>query len=131
MVYFLSTVFLLNSFLMQIFLMCQFGQETMSEYNSLSNDLFCSDWPGLIATKRSDPGNCQMILVFLMESLNRNTMIRIGKVFPLDLKMFSSVKIQIISKKHHLILYYFSDFKCYISTVCYIKTIRVIIKVLD
>lgn len=72
--------------------MCLFGQETMSEFDTLSYRLYCSDWPEMIATlKRSQSKNCQMILTIFMETLNLDTKVMIGKVFPLSLPTFTSV----------------------------------------
>lgn len=79
--------------MLQIFLMCLFGQETISEYDSLSYQLYCCEWPEMIALfKRSEARNSQMIITIFMETLKRDSKIMIGKVFPLGLKTFTSVK---------------------------------------
>lgn len=79
--------------MIQIFLMCLFGQETMSEYDSLSNDLYGSDWPNMIAaSNRNESKNCHLILIIFMETLKDETTVMIGKVFTLGLKTFTSVR---------------------------------------
>lgn len=89
---FVSSAFTVTSFLLQIFLMCSFGQETMSEYELISYQLWSSDWPDMIAIlKRNESKNCQMLLTIFMEVLKRNNKIMIGKVFPLNLQTFTSV----------------------------------------
>lgn len=90
----MSILFSLSSFLIQIFLMCLFGQETISEYDSLSDSLYKSDWPDIIAAlNRKNGKNCHVILTMFMENLKYETKVTIGKVFTLALKTFSSVKI--------------------------------------
>lgn len=74
--------------------MCMFGQGLMSEYDSLSQKLYNSDWPNMIAAlSKGDPKNLHMILVFFMETLKRERKIMIGKMFPLSLSTFTSVSI--------------------------------------
>lgn len=89
----MSILFSLSSFLIQIFLMCAFGQETITEFNSLSYRLYCSDWPNIIAAlNRKNSNNCHVILTMFMENLKYETKVTIGKVFTLALKTFSSVR---------------------------------------
>lgn len=79
-------------FLFQIFLMCMFGQELMSEFDRLSFQLYSSNWPAIIAaTKRNEPKSCHKMLIIFMESLKEDKQIMIGKVFALNLKTFTSV----------------------------------------
>lgn len=95
---FVSTAFTVTSLSLQIFLMCLFGQETMSEYESLSFQLYSSDWPEMIAiSKRNDSKNFQMILTVFMETLKRDNKVMVGKVFPLSLPTFTSVNFHIFS----------------------------------
>lgn len=78
---------------MQIGLMCAFGQGVMTEYDTLSQQLYNSDWPKMIASlNKSDQRNLRMILIFLMETLNRDQKFMIGKMFPLNLNTFTSVE---------------------------------------
>lgn len=78
---------------MQIGLMCAFGQGVMTEYDTLSQQLYNSDWPKMIASlNKNDPMNLRMILIFLMETLNRDQKFTIGKMLPLNLSTFTSVK---------------------------------------
>lgn len=94
-VLFISTVFMVTSFMLQIFLMCLFGQETSSAYDFLSYELYCCDWPEMIAlSNRRKLKNCEMIITIFMETLKRESQVMVGKVFPLSLKTFTSVKIK-------------------------------------
>lgn len=81
-------------FLMQIFQMCFFGQEINSKYKLLSIQLYTSDWPEMLdASKRNTShGNAMKIVIYFMMVLNRETNIMVGKVVPLNLETFSSVK---------------------------------------
>lgn len=77
---------------MQILLLCTFGQEMMNEYDALLYQFFRCDWPEILfLLKRNKSKNCQTMLVIFMETLKRDRMILIGKVFPLELKLFTSV----------------------------------------
>lgn len=79
-------------FLFQIFLICMFGQEVMSEYDQLSHQLYSSNWLAIIAaSKRNEPKSCHKILIMFMEMLKHDQQIMIGKVFPLNLRTFTSV----------------------------------------
>lgn len=79
-------------FLFQIFLMCMFGQELMTENDALLFQLYSSNWPAVIAaSKRDEPKSCHKMLIIFMETLKEDKQIMIGKVFPLNLKTFSSV----------------------------------------
>lgn len=81
-------------FLWQIFLICFFGQEAITEFSLLPLQLYSSNWPGMIVTfKRS---NSKDIIQFMM-ALNRENSIMIGKVFRLDLTTFNSVNHKIFS----------------------------------
>lgn len=69
-----------------------FGQEIMSEYDQLSYQLYRSSWPAIIAaSKQDDPKNCNKILIIFMDTLKHDKQIMIGKVFPLNLRTFTSV----------------------------------------
>lgn len=83
----------ISIFLMQIFLMCTFGQQVMSENEQLMFQLYSSNWLEIIdATKRNDPKSCHKILIIFMETLKEDKQIMIGKVFPLIHETFTSVK---------------------------------------
>lgn len=89
---FLTNIVFVSAFLMQIFLMCIFGQELMSEYDLLSYRLFNSNWLQILAaSKWNDSKNCHKILIIFSEALQEEQKIMIGKVFPLNLRTFSSV----------------------------------------
>lgn len=91
-VLFASSCFTIISFLMQIFLMCFFGQQTMSEYDLLLHQLYSSDWPEMIfKLKKNQLQNVQNIFTFFMQNLKKDTQILVGKVFPLSLSTFTSV----------------------------------------
>lgn len=80
------------AFLLQIFIVCVFGQTVISAYDPLCQQLFHCDWPKMIAaSNQNNPKNMRSILIFLMEELKRERKIMIGKVFPLSLSTFSSV----------------------------------------
>lgn len=91
-VVFITNISFVSAFLIQIFLMCMFGQEMVSEYDLLSYRLFSSSWPDiLLASKYTDSKNCHKILVNFSEVLQQEKQLLIGKVFPLNLKTFTSV----------------------------------------
>lgn len=122
----MSILFSLSSFLIQIFLMCMFGQETMSEYHSLSYGLYTSDWPTIIAaSSRKHSNNCHVILIMFMENLKCETKVTIGKVFTLALKTFSSVKkyplifFPNILTNIHFSFLFLTDFDGGLSSLCY------------
>lgn len=75
------------SFMMQIFLMCYFGQHVISESELLFMKFYESNWPGMIGTK----GSRNLILI-LMEMLQQELIIVIGKILTLSLKTFTSVR---------------------------------------
>lgn len=61
----------ISIFLMQIFLMCAFGQEIMSEYEELPFRLYSSNWLEIIAaSKRDEARSCHKILIIFMEQTN-------------------------------------------------------------
>lgn len=94
MAMFLTNMVYVGGFLIQIFLMCTFGQELMSEYDLLSHRLFSSNWPEILAaSKWNDPKNCHKVLVIFSEVLQQEQKIMIGKVFALNLKTFTSVSV--------------------------------------
>lgn len=129
---FMSSCFLVISYLLQIFLMCLFGQQTMSEYSILPMQLYKSDWPEMISNlKLTNPKNMKMVLIIFMQTLIMDTQILIGKVFPLSLPTFTSV---IVSLKINCILFgksfiqngiwYFLDNNCGLSTPCHREVIK-------
>lgn len=112
----MSILFSISSFLIQIFLMCLFGQETISEYDSLSYSLYESDWPNIIAAlNRKNSKNCHVILTMFMENLKCETKVTIGKVFTLALKTFSSVRNQISILSIVIFRIFYLTFKLLVS----------------
>lgn len=92
---FFTNLIYVVGFLIQIFLMCTFGQELISECDLLSYRFFSSNWPEILAaSKWNDPKNCHKVLIIFSESLQQEQKIMIGKVFPLSLATFSSVSIE-------------------------------------
>lgn len=91
---FVSSAFTIISFLMQIFLMCFFGQQTMSEYSLLLHQLYSSDWQeNIFKLKGNQLQNARIVLTFFMQNLKKDTQILVGKVFPLSLSTFTSVRL--------------------------------------
>lgn len=90
---FITDMIYVSAFMTQIFLMCVFGQELMSEYDLLSYQLFSSSWPEIVfASKYGDSKNCHKILTMFSVMLEADKNIMIGKVVPLHLKTFTSVR---------------------------------------
>lgn len=112
-------------FLFQIFLMCMFGQELMTENDGLLFQLYSSSWPAIIAaSQRDEPKSCHQMLIIFMETLKEDKQIMIGKVFPLNLRTFSSVS-QIISRSKcfcHSVIFQLNfmvlDIKYILPSIC-------------
>lgn len=96
---FITNIVYVCAFMAQIFLMCVFGQELVSEYNLLSNQFYNSSWSEIVlASKYDDSKNCHKILTIFSIMLQADKNILIGKVFPLHLKTFTSVSLSFCLK---------------------------------
>lgn len=83
---FVGNIMALNVFLVQILLLCSFGQRVYSQNELLSCRLYESKWPDII--KRKESGK---IVHIFMTALNRDCVVIIGKLLPLILTTFASV----------------------------------------
>lgn len=88
MMVFCGTFIALTVFLVQILLLCSFGQRISSQYDLLSIRLYESKWPAIIHDKSSGK-----ILCIFMYALNEEYVIVVGKLMPLVLTTFASVSL--------------------------------------
>lgn len=90
--------------MMQIFFMCAFGQQIITQSESLVTKFYHSDWPETISDDVGSDWNRKIrkISVIFMEVLNKERQIVIGVLFPLSLRTFTSVsstKTQLLLKR--------------------------------
>lgn len=89
---FIGYASLIYGFLMQIFIICLFGQIICTEYDTLAHQLYSSDWPGSAEVlKRASSKNMNKIFIIFIEILKDDKAFMIAKVFPLNLITFKSV----------------------------------------
>lgn len=84
-----TQVFLFTMFVVQmgqIYIPCYYGNEIMLQSNALINHIYFSNWTEM--TQRSK----RSIIIF-MERLKRETQIIVGKLFPLNLETFTTVRL--------------------------------------
>lgn len=83
---FFGNISALNFFLVQILVLCSFGQRINSQCDLLSTRLYESKWPDIIGQKRFG----QILLIFTI-ALKRDCVMVVGKLLPLVLTTFASV----------------------------------------
>lgn len=73
-------------FLIQILLLCSFGQRINTQCDLLSTRLYESQWPDIIRQKRLG-----LFLLIFSNALEQDCVMVIGKLLPLVLTTFASV----------------------------------------